>query len=62
MVRLNAPTGAWRSLTKFERRVIYYLTLSQCIYRCVTLSDDTLVVSGLLSFTFSMHLQVRGAP
>ena len=36
---LNAPTGAWCSLTCQNKRVIRDQTESQCTYRCVVLPD-----------------------
>ena len=40
--RLNAPTGAWCSLTwGFEPQAVEYYT-SQCTYRCVVLPDEEL--------------------
>ena len=36
---LNAPTGAWCSLTHAEARVGVQANRSQCTYRCVVLPD-----------------------
>ena len=58
---LNAPTGAWCSLTikTLEKEIS---AMSQCTYRCVVLpDDDASIMSGPIS-SVSMHLQVRGAP
>ena len=60
-MRLNAPTGAWCSLTEesWLRRLPQW---SQCTYRCVVLPDMSFVVVPIVTFAVSMHLQVRGAP
>ena len=39
-VRLNAPTGAWCSLTFRLSRSVGIVFLSQCTYRCVVLPDE----------------------
>ena len=36
---LNAPTGAWCSLTDGERKSLLSVVQSQCTYRCVVLPD-----------------------
>ena len=36
---LNAPTGAWCSLTRDQPVLYWRLSLSQCTYRCVVLPD-----------------------
>ena len=38
-MRLNAPTGAWRSLTFDELVYKADAWMSQCTYRCVVLPD-----------------------
>ena len=38
-VGLNAPTGAWCSLTCTEALLKGFALLSQCTYRCVVLPD-----------------------
>ena len=40
--RLNAPTGAWCSLTGYTLGRAYATTDSQCTYRCVVLPDKAL--------------------
>ena len=37
--RLNAPTGAWCSLTSCTEALLKMVSLSQCTYRCVVLPD-----------------------
>ena len=37
--RLNAPTGAWCSLTVHRDRKVVSHYMSQCTYRCVVLPD-----------------------
>ena len=60
---LNAPTGAWCSLTIICILVgFWYVLLSQCTYRCVVLPDSLRRQSDAYDTTVSMHLQVRGAP
>ena len=59
---LNAPTGAWCSLTE-EVSVIYLRhEESQCTYRCVVLPDIVNIIILSFAIVVSMHLQVRGAP
>ena len=60
-IGLNAPTGAWRSLTRLQRE-LGAIVLSQCTYRCVVLPDKIIESIILVSCSVSMHLQVRGAP
>ena len=61
-VGLNAPTGAWCSLTlaTYTDRLARYW--SQCTYRCVVLPDACDNYRLEKSTSVSMHLQVRGAP
>ena len=59
---LNAPTGAWCSLTRARPRTLSRRLSSQCTYRCVVLPDQTLLSLIGGSVPVSMHLQVRGAP
>ena len=59
---LNAPTGAWCSLTKIIAGAGDPALGSRCTYRCVVLPDiikNLIIVVGTI---VSMHLQVRGAP
>ena len=42
--RLNAPTGAWCSLTRKEHRMFIFDIASQCTYRCVVLPDKRCVL------------------
>ena len=42
LCRLNAPTGAWCSLTMSIIVITAVLLLSQCTYRCVVLPDPCL--------------------
>ena len=59
---LNAPTGAWCSLTTNRKEPNNEPEQSQCTYRCVVLPDPTFAfVEGDWGLV-SMHLQVRGAP
>ena len=59
---LNAPTGAWCSLTMGALHSVLRVVPSQCTYRCVVLPDRT-GKNVLANLTIvSMHLQVRGAP
>ena len=59
---LNAPTGAWCSLTQDRAFDYRRVAESQCTYRCVVLPDR--LDSDLFGHRgpVSMHLQVRGAP
>ena len=59
---LNAPTGAWCSLT--ITNVVNYSAAaqSQCAYRCVVLPDASAASLSVALARVSMHLQVRGAP
>ena len=59
---LNAPIGAWCSLTPLWGCLLFCTGMSQCTYRCVVLPD--LSVPGMIAIvtTVSMRLQVRGAP
>ena len=50
-VRLNAPTGAWCSLTSRERRTVMQTAVSQCTYRCVVLPDARRLSSATSSRT-----------
>ena len=60
---LNAPAGAWCSLTAVIVFVLLMRYLSQCTYRCVVLPDPTPKGTPMIDFIMvSMHLQVRGAP
>ena len=59
---LNAPTGAWCSLTRLAGHEPVAGRESQCTYRCVVLPDPMRGVSSHLRGLVSMHLQVRGAP
>ena len=59
---LNAPTGAWCSLTETSELGKGFVFLSQCTYRCVVLPDKTCYRSIISDLRVSMHLQVRGAP
>ena len=59
--RLNAPTGAWCSLTAWCVAAATMM-VSQCTYRCVVLPDHDVEYSGVGYYAVSMHLQVRGAP
>ena len=59
---LNAPTGAWCSLTLAAILMIGGQGESQCTYRCVVLPDIADGASEILYLPVSMHLQVRGAP
>ena len=59
--RLNAPTGAWCSLTTIDPNDAARAWTSQCTYRCVVLPDAEKQLS-VASRWVSMHLQVRGAP
>ena len=43
---LNAPTGAWCSLTSVLRKPKKISLRSQCTYRCVVLPDGRLVEQG----------------
>ena len=59
---LNAPTGAWCSLTHGTLVYCKDRIMSQCTYRCVVLPDrEELEMTSVLRIV-SMHLQVRGAP
>ena len=60
-VGLNAPTGAWCSLTQM-RQLEAALVESQCTYRCVVLPDENNYYPKGCYHEVSMHLQVRGAP
>ena len=46
--RLNAPTGAWCSLTARANRASARAQVSQCTYRCVVLPDETEVLETIL--------------
>ena len=59
---LNAPTGAWCSLTAAIQSLWVSHIVSQCTYRCVVLPDPYTNSSTTLFAFVSMHLQVRGAP
>ena len=59
---LNAPTGAWCSLTLSKEHPGVAGMMSQCTYRCVVLPDMTSPSGQAWSNKVSMHLQVRGAP
>ena len=60
--RLNAPTGAWCSLTAPSSPPSTPIRgESQCTYRCVVLPDECRLILRR-SYVVSMHLQVRGAP
>ena len=59
---LNAPTGAWCSLTGPLWGGYEFICTSQCTYRCVVLPDDHNWIGTQLDRNVSMHLQVRGAP
>ena len=59
---LNAPTGAWCSLTWLPHPLDVIFLESQCTYRCVVLPDASPVASEVKRLLVSMHLQVRGAP
>ena len=59
---LNAPTGAWCSLTKCPFTLSENSFPSQCTYRCVVLPDFPMSVCFWQWSSVSMHLQVRGAP
>ena len=39
---LNAPTGAWCSLTAAYEIILSFIPMSQCTYRCVVLPDPCL--------------------
>ena len=43
---LNAPTGAWCSLTKFLLKLLLAVIGSQCTYRCVVLPNKDLDTLG----------------
>ena len=60
--RLNAPTGAWCSLTPDHDDIDAKADRSQCTYRCVVLPDDGSLCHLQRDGEVSMHLQVRGAP
>ena len=60
--RLNAPTGAWCSLTLYNYPVAVLNSWSQCTYRCVVLPDEDVWKVVFQKTYVSMHLQVRGAP
>ena len=62
LLGLNAPTGAWCSLTGYGAAYMAGILASQCTYRCVVLPDFSLGGSLGASAPVSMHLQVRGAP
>ena len=62
VICLNAPTGAWCSLTPRKEPSCLMPSLSQCTYRCVVLPDATFAILSAALITVSMHLQVRGAP
>ena len=59
---LNAPTGAWCSLTSHSSRLSITGGKSQCTYRCVVLPDHEHRSRHHRLCHVSMHLQVRGAP
>ena len=59
---LNAPTGAWCSLTITDLKVGMKIRVSQCAYRCVVLPDLGAYAGMIAGELVSMHLQVRGAP
>ena len=59
---LNAPTGAWCSLTGRDPDHGLGLSGSQCTYRCVVLPDQSFLPFINNWGEVSMHLQVRGAP
>ena len=46
LICLNAPTGAWCSLTGDVRQGRYTRPASQCTYRCVVLPDEELEAQG----------------
>ena len=62
MLGLNAPTGAWCSLTPDYEMSTMSIDLSQCTYRCVVLPDAAISSPPVWPPRVSMHLQVRGAP
>ena len=62
MYGLNAPTGAWCSLTRYPYQKGAIMLSSQCTYRCVVLPDFSVALMGKRGKAVSMHLQVRGAP
>ena len=59
---LNAPTGAWCSLTEKFYAENEEVNTSQCTYRCVVLPDFLFSEAMKDWSRVSMHLQVRGAP
>ena len=59
---LNAPTGAWCSLTINIGLVVGAVLRSQCTYRCGVLPDSAELDLHWTTPEVSMHLQVRGAP
>ena len=59
---LNAPTGAWCSLTNTHVELRRTIGGSQCTYRCVVLPDYCHARRSDIFVHVSMHLQVRGAP
>ena len=59
---LNAPTGAWCSLTRHRCRCSRRRRSSQCTYRCVVPPDCLGATWAGYEYIVSMHLQVRGAP
>ena len=62
LVSLNAPTGAWCSLTFLADAENKWGQPSQCTYRCVVLPDYSKRIEAEEKGRVSMHLQVRGAP
>ena len=61
--RLNAPAGAWCSLTRrANARQENSSPWSQCTCRCVVLPDYGTRAIIWVEYDVSMHLQVRGAP
>ena len=59
---LNAPTGAWCSLTTVSSVLGLIMKLSQCTYRCVVLPDviPTATMSPLMSQCTYSSLTIRG--
>ena len=60
--RLNAPTGAWCSLTTVSSVLGLIMKLSQCTYRCVVPPDviPTATMSPLMSQCTYSSLTIRG--
>ena len=61
-VGLNAPAGAWCSLTRKSLSLSRMEMASQCTCRCVVLPDGAWSELFEEVAAVSMHLQVRGAP